>query len=185
MADPSALFLTPDGAESSGAAVAVPVHGSRPILAEVQALVARARFAAPQRVCTGFPSRRLAILLAVLEKKGGVALGEQDVFLNVVGGLRMADPAADLAVVAALLSAGADCPFAPGTAFFGEVGLGGEVRGVSHGEARLKASLGAGLSTIVAPEALRADLMGGSDTSLRFVRHVREVDRFLAPGGMS
>ncbi len=183
VADPSALFLTPDGAESSGAAVAVPVHGSRPILAEVQALVARARFAAPQRVCTGFPSRRLAILLAVLEKKGGVALGEQDVFLNVVGGLRMADPAADLAVVAALLSAGADRPFAPGTAFFGEVGLGGEVRGVSHGEARLKASLGAGLSTIVAPEALRADLIGGSDTNLRFVRHVREVDRFLAPGG--
>ena len=185
VADPSALFLTPNGAESSGAAVAVPVHGSRPILAEVQALVARARFAAPQRVCTGFPSRRLAILLAVLEKKGGVALGEQDVFLNVVGGLRMADPAADLAVVAALVSAGADRPFAPGTAFFGEVGLGGEVRGVSHGEARLKASLGAGLRTIVAPEALRSDLIGGSDASLRFVRHVREVDRFLTPGATS
>ncbi len=183
--DPSALFLTPDGAESSGAAVAVPVHGSRPLLAEVQALVARARFAAPQRVCTGFPSRRLAILLAVLERKGGVALGEQDVFLNVVGGLRMADPAADLAVVAALLSAGADRPFVPGTAFFGEVGLGGEVRGVSHGDARVKACLGAGLSTIVAPAALRADLIGGSAASLRFVRHVSEVDRFLAPGGTS
>ncbi len=181
--DPSTLFLTPNGAESSGAAVAVPVHGSRPILAEVQALVARARFAVPQRVCTGFPGRRLAILLAVLERKGGVALGEQDVFLNVVGGLRMGDPAADLAVVAALLSAGADRPFTPGTAFFGEVGLGGEVRGVSHGEARIKASMGAGLRTVVAPEALRADLTGGSDANLRFVRHVREVGEFLVPVG--
>ena len=141
--------------------------------------------AAPQRVCTGFPSRRLAILLAVIEKKGGVALGEQDVFLNVVGGLRMADPAADLAVVAALLSAGADRPFAPGTAFFGEVGLGGEVRGVSHGAPRLKASLGAGLRTVVVPEALRADLTGGSEANVRFVRHVREVDRFLVSGGTS
>ena len=181
--DPSALFLTPDGAETSGAAVAVPVHGSRPILAEVQALVARARFAAPQRVCTGFSNRRLAILLAVLEKKGGVALGDQDVFLNVVGGLRMADPAADLAVVAALLSAGADRPFAPGTAFFGEVGLGGEVRGVSHGEARLRATLGAGFRTVVAPEPLRADLTGGSELSVRFVRHVREVAELMVPAG--
>lgn len=181
--DPSALFLTPDGAEQSGAAVAVPVHGSRPILAEVQALVARARFAAPQRVCTGFSSRRLAILLAVLEKKAGVALGEQDVFLNVVGGLRMSDPAADLAVVAALLSAGADRPFPAGTTFFGEVGLGGEVRGVSHGEARLRASLGAGLHRVVAPVALEADLAGGSGEGPRFVRHVREVSGLLVPVG--
>ena len=183
--DPSALFLSPDGNETSGAAVAVPMHGSRPILAEVQALVARARFAAPQRVCTGFPSRRLAILLAVLEKKAGVALGEQDVFLNVVGGLRVADPAADLAVVAALLSAGADRPFPAGTAFFGEVGLGGEVRGVSHGEARVRASLGAGLHRTVVPAALEDDLSGRPGGELRFVRHVREVARILAPAGAS
>ncbi len=184
VADPSALFLTPNGTETSGAAVAVPVLGSRPILAEVQALVARARFSAPQRVCTGFSSRRLAILLAVLEKKAGVALGEQDVFINVVGGLRMSDPAADLAVVAALLSAGADRPFPPGTTFFGEVGLGGEVRAVSHGEARLRASLGAGLQRVVAPAALEDDLERGSAAGLRFVRHVREVGELLAPVGV-
>jgi len=178
--NPSALFLTLDGAEASGAAVAVPVLGSRPILAEVQALVARARFSSPQRVCTGFPSRRLAILLAVLEKRAGVALGDQDVFLNVVGGLRISDPAADLAVVAALLSAGADRPFAPGTAFFGEVGLGGEVRGVSHGEIRVRASLGAGLDRIVAPAALESDLAGRGPAP-RFVAHVREVAALL-PG---
>ncbi len=181
--DPSALFLTPDGSETSGAAVAVPVHGSRPLLAEVQALVARARFSVPQRVCTGFPSRRLAILLAVLEKKAGIPLGEQDVFLNVVGGLRMADPAADLAVVAALVSAGLDRPFAPGTAFFGEVGLGGEVRAVSSGEARLKVALDAGLKRAVVPAALRDDLDGAAGGSLRFVRHVQEVTALLVPAG--
>jgi DNA repair protein RadA/Sms len=181
VADPSALFLTPDGTESSGAAVAVPMHGSRPILAEVQALVARARFSIPQRVCTGLPPRRLAILLAVLEKKAGVALGEQDVFVNVVGGLRMADPAADLAVVAALLSAGADRPYPAGTAFFGEVGLGGEVRGVSHGDARVRATLGAGLRRIVAPAALSDDLPSGSADTLLLVRHVREVAGLLTP----
>jgi DNA repair protein RadA/Sms len=181
--DPSVLFLTPDGIETSGAAVAIPVHGSRPILAEVQALVARARFSTPQRVCTGFPPRRLAILLAVLEKRAGVALGEQDVFLNVVGGLRVADPAADLAVVAALLSAGADRPFARGTAFFGEVGLGGEVRGVSHGEARLRASVAAGLDRVVAPVALEADLATGPGPRPRFVRHVREVAELLVASG--
>jgi len=171
--DPSALFLSEETTETSGAAVAIPVHGSRPIPAEVQALVARARFAAPQRVCMGFPGRRLAILLAVLEKKAGVPLGEQDVFVNVVGGLRMADPAADLAVVAALASAGADRPFPPGFAFFGEVGLGGEVRGVSHGEARLRAARGAKLTRIVAPAALEGELAGNAD--VRFVRHVREI----------
>lgn len=179
--DPSALFLTPEGADTSGAAVAVPVHGTRPILAEVQALVARARFAAPQRVCTGFPGRRLAIMLAVLEKKGGVALGEQDVFLNVVGGLRVVDPAADLAVVAALLSAGAERPFPGGTAFFGEIGLGGEVRGVSHGEARVRAAIGAGVRQVVVPEVLRADLTDDSDRGIRFVGHVREVADILVP----
>jgi DNA repair protein RadA/Sms len=177
--DPSVLFLTPDASETSGSAVAIPVHGSRPILAEVQALVVRARFSTPQRVCTGFPPRRLAILLAVLERRVGVALGEQDVFVNVVGGLRMADPAADLAVVAALLSAGADRPFAPGTAFFGEVGLGGEVRGVSHGEARLRASLAAGLDRVVAPAALEADLARYKERTPRFVKHVREVAELL------
>ena len=177
--DPSVLFLTPDASETSGSAVAIPVHGSRPVLAEVQALVARARFSTPQRVCTGFPPRRLAILLAVLERRVGVALGEQDVFVNVVGGLRMADPAADLAVVAALLSAGADRPYAPGTAFFGEVGLGGEVRGVSHGEARLRASLAAGLDRVVAPAALEVDLARYKERAPRSVKHVREVAELL------
>ena len=121
----------------------------------------------------------------MLEKKAGVALGEQDVFLNVVGGLRMSDPAVDLAVVAALLSAGADRPFPAGTSFFGEVGLGGEVRGVSHGEARLRTSLSAGLHRVVAPVALEPDLASGKGEGLRFVGHVREVSALLVPAGVA
>jgi DNA repair protein RadA/Sms len=182
VADPSTFFLTPGGAETSGAAVTVPLQGSRPILAEVQALVARARFSSPQRVCTGLSSRRLSILLAVLEKRAGQALGEQDVFVNVVGGLRMGDPASDLAVIAALMSAGADRPFGAGTAFFGEVGLGGEIRAVSRAEARLRAGLDAGLRRIVVPAGLKVELGDRADR-VRFARHVIDVARMLQAEG--
>jgi DNA repair protein RadA/Sms len=175
--DPSALFLSEGAHETSGAALAVPLHGSRPLLAEVQALVARARFSSPQRICTGFPPRRLSILLAVLERRAGMGLSEQDVFLNVVGGLRMSDPAVDLAVIAALVSAGADRPFDPGIAFLGEVGLGGEVRGVSHVEARVRVCLGAGLRQVVAPATLVSDI--GRDERVTRINHVREVHGLL------
>ena len=178
VADPSTFFLTPGGAETSGAAITVPLQGSRPILAEVQALVARARFSSPQRVCTGLSSRRLSILLAVLEKRAGQALGEQDVFVNVVGGLRMGDPASDLAVIAALMSAGADRPFGPGMGFFGEVGLGGEVRAVSQGRARLRAALDAGLKRVVVPAGLQVELEDRVDR-VRFARHVTDVAEIL------
>lgn len=180
VADPSTFFLTPGGAETSGAAVAVAIQGMRPVLVEVQALVARARFSSPQRVCTGLPPRRLSILLAVLEKRAGVTLGEQDVFVNVVGGFRMADPAADLAVIAALMSAGADRPFAPGTAFFGEVGLGGEVRGVAQGIARIRTALDAGLRRVIVPSALEGEL-GRARDRLRFVGHVQDLAGEIEP----
>lgn len=175
--DPSALFLSGEAHETSGAALAVPLHGTRPLLAEVQALAARARFSSPQRVCTGFPARRLSILLAVLEKRGGLALGDQDVFLNVVGGLRLVDPAADLAVVAALVSAGLDRVVPGGMAFVGEVGLGGEVRGVALGEARVRACIGAGLTTMVVPASLASEL--GRGPHLCPVRHVTDVAQLL------
>ena len=177
--DPTSLFLGPVGRQNSGSAVAILMHGSRPILAEVQALVARARFGTPQRVCTGFPARRLAILLAVLEKKAGVALGDQDVFLNVVGGLRVADPAADLAVVAALLSAGADRPYGPRTAFFGEVGLGGEVRPVSGGDGRLRAAWAASMDMVVGPAEADGSATQEAGT-VRGIGHVREVASLMA-----
>jgi DNA repair protein RadA/Sms len=105
VADPSGLFLADRPEGVSGSAVAVPLQGSRPLLAEVQALTAPGRFGTPQRVVTGLPPRRLSLLLAVLGRRGGPALGDADVFVNVVGGLRLTDPATDLAVMAALVSA--------------------------------------------------------------------------------
>jgi DNA repair protein RadA/Sms len=147
--DPTSLFLEDRPASVSGSAVAIPLHGSRPLLAEVQALTARSRYPSPQRVATGLPPRRLSILLAVLERRGGIDLGDADVFVSVVGGLRLVDPASDLAVAAAIASARRDRPLAEGMAFAAEIGLGGELRTVSRPEARVEAARRAGLDRIV------------------------------------
>jgi DNA repair protein RadA/Sms len=114
----------------SGTAVSAALEGARPMLVEVQALVSTAVYGTPQRSGTGFDLRRLNMLLAVLEKRCGFKLGSKDVFLNLAGGLRMQDPAIDLAVVAAILSSVLDVPLPWGTAFAGEVGLTGEIRPV-------------------------------------------------------
>ncbi len=135
--NPSALFLQGRQDRASGSAVAVALEGTRPVLVEVQSLVNRAVYGAPQRVATGFDGRRLALLLAVLERRARLKTGDQDVFLNIVGGLRLTEPAADLSVVAAVASAIRDKVLDPGAVFVGEVGLGGEVRPVSQLERRL------------------------------------------------
>lgn len=137
VANPSALFLADRESRASGSAVTALMEGTRPVLVEVQALAAKAGFGTPQRVSTGFDGRRLALLLAVLDKRTGLSCGALDVFLNVVGGLRMVEPAGDLAVVSALASSIYDRPLAGDAVFIGEVGLGGEVRPVSQVERRL------------------------------------------------
>jgi DNA repair protein RadA/Sms len=173
VADPSALFLEDRPAGASGSAVAVAMHGSQAILTEIQALTAPARYGSPQRMTTGFPSRRLAILLAVLERRAGIGLSDSDVFLSVVGGARLTDPGADLAVLAALASSQLDRPIGAGTALVGEVGLSGEVRGVSRPEARAQAAVRAGLDDVVLPGVHRQALDG--IRGVRFADHVREV----------
>lgn len=152
VANPSELFLEDRPEGVSGSAVAVPLHGSRPLLTEVQALTAPSRYGSPQRVSTGFPGRRLSLLLAVLERRAGLALGDSDVFVNVVGGLRLRDPAADLAVLAALASAHLDRAAPRRAAFLGEVGLGGEVRGVSQVDRRTREAGRSGMETVFLPE---------------------------------
>ena len=137
IANPSALFLQSRQTGTSGSAVAAAIEGTRPVLVEVQALATRSVYGAPQRVTTGFDPRRLSLLLAVLERRAGLRTGDLDIFLNVVGGIRLAEPAADLAVVAALMSSIRDVPIDADSAFVGEVGLGGEVRAVSQLERRL------------------------------------------------
>jgi DNA repair protein RadA/Sms len=135
--NPSELFLGERTGQTSGSAVAALIEGSRPLLVEVQALCARTSFGAPQRVANGFDRQRLALLLAVLERRGGIPFSQFDVFLNIVGGVRVAEPAADCAVIAALVSTVRDRPLLEHDVFVGEVGLGGEVRSVTQLERRL------------------------------------------------
>jgi DNA repair protein RadA/Sms len=149
--DPSALFVgeRPEGAPGS---VVVPtVEGSRPLLVEVQALVAPALYGAPRRVVSGLDANRLAVLLAVLQRKAGVHVLDQDVFASAAGGARVDEPAVDLALCAAVVSSLRERPLAPRTLCFGEVGLVGEVRAVPHAEARVSEARKFGFARAVIP----------------------------------
>jgi DNA repair protein RadA/Sms len=135
--DPAAAFLAGRHTGVSGSAVTALMEGTRPMLIEVQALAAKAGFGTPQRVATGLDQKRLAVLLAVLERRGGLPMGALDVFINVTGGVRLVEPSTDLAVLAALLSCVGDGRGRADALFLGEVGLGGEVRPVAALERRL------------------------------------------------
>ena len=138
VANPSALFLAERRGNIAGSAVFAGLEGTRPVLVEVQALLAPNPGGTPRRAVIGWEPGRLAMLLAVLEARCGLRLGASDVWLNIAGGLRINEPAADLAVAAAIASAAADRPTDPGRVYFGEVGLSGEIRQVAQAEARLK-----------------------------------------------
>ena len=135
--NPSELLLSSNSQALSGTAVAATVEGMRPLLVEVQALVSTAVYGTPQRSATGFNAKRLNMLLAILEKKAGFKLGAKDVFLNLTGGIRIEDPALDLAVVAAILSSNVDTPLAKNQCFAAEIGLAGEVRPVQRIDQRI------------------------------------------------
>ena len=137
VSNPSEILLSKRETLLSGTAIAATMEGLRPILIEVQALVGGATYSVPQRSATGFDLRRLHMLLAVLEKRCGFRLTQKDVFLNIAGGIRVEDPAIDLAVVAAVLSSGTDIALSPKDCFAGEVGLTGEIRSVSRIEQRI------------------------------------------------
>ena len=149
--NPSALFLAERRGNVSGSAVFAGMEGTRPVLVEVQALLAPSTGGSPRRQVVGWDSGRLSMLLAVLESRCGMTLGMNDVYLNIAGGLRIAEPAADLAVAAALVSAATDRPTDPGHVYFGEVGLSGEVRQVAHAEARLREAQKLGFTGAVLP----------------------------------
>ena len=137
VSNPSEMLIPMHGEGLSGVAVSAMLDGTRPFLIEVQALVSSAAYGTPQRSATGFDVRRLNMLLAVLEKRAGFKLGVKDVFLNMAGGLRVNDPACDLAVVCAVLSSNFDFAIPPDTCFAGEVGLSGEIRPVSQTDRRV------------------------------------------------
>ena len=151
--NPSALFLNEGGERSAGAAVFAGVEGSRPVLVEFQALVAPSAYGTPRRAVVGWDSGRLAMLLAVLEARCGLGFGDRDVYLNVAGGLRVVEPAADLAAAAALTSSALDQPLPQDCVVFGEISLSGDVRAVGRAEQRLKEAAKLGFGRALAPGA--------------------------------
>ena len=163
VANPSALFLGERHGEVSGAAVFAGIEGTRPLLVEIQALVASAGFGTPRRAVIGWDAGRLAMVLAVLETRCGLAFAASDVYLNVAGGLRIAEPAADLAVAAALVSALTDRPAPADSVIFGEIGLSGEIRSVGQTETRLKEAAKLGFTRALIPARRRA----GADSRAR------------------
>ena len=154
--NPSALFLDGRGEASTGAAVFAGLEGSRPVLTEIQALVAPAAFGTPRRAVVGWDSGRLAMVLAVLEARCGVSFAGKDVYLNVAGGLRINEPAADLAVAAAIASSAFDMPLPSDSVVFGEISLSGDVRPVGRADARLKEAAKLGFKRAIAPHPIKS-----------------------------
>jgi len=152
VSNPSELLLSQSEEELSGSAVAATVEGMRPMLIETQALVSTAVYGTPQRSATGFDLRRLSMLLAVLEKRAGFSIGQSDVFLNIAGGIRVDDPAIDLAIVAALLSSLQDVAIPRSYCFAGEVGLSGEIRTINRIEQRIQEADRQGFTHIFVPQ---------------------------------
>ena len=155
VANPSALFLADREGEINGASVFAGIEGSRPMLVEIQALTAPTAFGTPRRAVVGWDSGRLNMILAVLEARSDLSIGANDVYLNVAGGLRITEPAADLAVAAALVSSITGVPVPPDAIVFGEVGLSGEVRPVSQSDARLKEASKLGFTRAIMPKLKR------------------------------
>jgi DNA repair protein RadA/Sms len=159
--NPSALFLGEGKERAPGAAVFAGIEGSRPVLVEIQALVAPSAYGTPRRAVVGWDNGRLAMLLAVLEARCGLGFGDKDVYLNIAGGLRISEPAADLAAAAALISSALDMPLPQGCVVFGEIGLSGEVRAVNRAEARLREAQKLGFDRALAPAQAKGKVKKG------------------------
>ena len=173
--EPSALFLSSEQDETGGAAVFAAMEGSRPVLAEVQALVAPSAYGTPRRSIVGWDSNRLAMLLAVLEARCGVGLGGRDVYLSVAGGYKMSEPAGDLAAAAALLSSAANTPGPSKAIFFGEVALSGAIRPVARMEQRLKEAERLGFEQAFVPEGSPKAIEGLTITPLKRLSDLVEL----------
>jgi DNA repair protein RadA/Sms len=176
--NPSAIFLSGGSLQQPGSCVTVTREGTRPLLVEVQALVDSSPLSNPRRVAVGLEQNRLAMLLAVLHRHGGIGVSDQDVFVNVVGGIRLQETAADLPVLLAVLSSLRDRPLAEKTVAFGEVGLSGEIRPVPNGEERLKEAATHGFRRAIVPKANVPK--GGSYKGLEVVAVERLADALAA-----
>jgi len=177
--NPSALFLGASGARASGAAVFAGVEGSRPVLVEIQALAAPSAYGTPRRAVVGWDSARLAMILAVLETRCGLSFAGRDVYLSVAGGLRITEPAADLAVAAALISSLTDTPLPAQSVAFGEVALSGEVRPAGRSDLRLKEAAKLGFEHAFAPPQKKG---ARAEVKVRAIAHISELAAALGAG---
>jgi DNA repair protein RadA/Sms len=182
--NPSALFLAERRGNIAGSAVFAGLEGTRPVLVEVQALLAPNPGGSPRRSVIGWDSGRLSMLLAVLETRAGVRLNQTDVYLNIAGGLRVSEPGADLAVAAAICSAAFDTPTHPGTVYFGELGLSGEIRQVAQAEARLKEAAKLGFDRAALPRRVahgNRRLAAPDGLALEEIGHITDLVARFAP----
>lgn len=175
IANPSELFLSERPLHAPGSAVLCSMEGTRPLLVEIQALVTPSFLAVPRRTTIGVDPARVALLVAVLEKKMALKLFQQDIFVNVAGGVRIEEPAVDLAVIAAVASSHEEKALEPRTVFFGEVGLAGEVRGVSQAEARIREAAKLGFDRCVLPFSNSRHLKGTENPRLVGIRTLKEL----------
>ncbi len=180
VSNPSELLITQKEEQLSGIAIAATIEGMRPLLIEVQALVTQSVYGTPQRTVSGFDLRRLQLLLAVLEKRGGFHFGVKDVFLNIAGGLKVEDPSIDLAVLCSLLSSYEDVPVSSRICFAGEVGLSGEIRAVNRIEQRIAEAEKLGFERIFVSKYNQKGLSGAKfDIEVVPVGRVEEVYQIL------
>lgn len=179
VSNPSEILLSQREENLSGIAIAASLEGMRPMLIEIQALVSSAVYGTPQRSTTGFDARRLNMLLAVLEKRSGFRLSIKDVFLNIAGGIKVDDPAIDLAVVCAILSSNENVEIDPKICFAAEVGLSGEIRSVNHIEQRISEAEKLGFDSIVVSKYNVKDLQNKRSIRVVAVSKIEEVFRFV------
>ncbi len=177
VSNPSSLFLSNRTEDVTGSCVFAGIEGTRPLLVEIQSLIAPSSLATPRRAVVGWDSGRLSMILAVLEARCGLTCGNRDVFLNVAGGLRISEPAADLAVSASLLSSLANTSIPGDAVFFGEVGLSGEIRAISQFETRLKEASKLGFKTAFIPKPSKPLTM--PEITLVPLAHIVELAHYL------
>jgi DNA repair protein RadA/Sms len=173
--NPSAALLEGRPANTSGSCVVAAAEGTRTVLAEVQGLVSKSAYSVARRTAAGIDFNRVALLMAILEKRGGLLLSGFDAYVNVVGGLTLDEPAADLSVILSVASSYLDKPISPGLAVFGEVGLAGEVRAVSGTAQRLGEIARLGFTACMLPKACRSAVKDTHGLQLYYVSDIREA----------
>lgn len=183
--NPSDVFLSERSVGTSGSSIVATMEGTRPLLIEVQALVTSTSYGMPQRTATGFDYRRLSMLLAVLDKRVGLNIGAFDVFVNIAGGIKIDDPSADMGIAVSIVSSLRDTLVDPHAVAIGEVGLGGEIRTISHADRRIQEAIKLGFTKIIVPRTNVKKYHGTNDSRVVGVETISEAIRELLPSTTS